>query len=71
MTENDTYYSLFFKKFEEKLKAHAKGMALDLGQGKAESYGDYKYSCGIIAGLNQSLNVLDDVLREIKEEEET
>lgn len=35
--------------------------------GKAESYEDYRYLVGISRGLKKSLQVLDDVLKELQE----
>jgi predicted secreted protein len=58
-----------FQEFEKAIKEAARKQAFELAHGNAETYSDYQRQCGVIAGLNMSLDVLEETFRNMVERE--
>lgn len=56
----------FYTKYRSMLMQKAKERSIEIAHGQSETYADYKHDCGTIAGLNEALIMLDDLLQEYK-----
>lgn len=51
------------KAFEHRIKGKISDMSEYLASGKCSTFDDYKRRTGMIAGLDESLNILDDIIK--------
>lgn len=58
-----------YQEFDKSIKEAARKLANELAHGNAETYSDYQRTCGVIAGLNLALDVLDETFRNMLERE--
>lgn len=63
LTETD-----FFTNCKKALAEAAKNHSTALAYGSAETFADYRHTCGIIKGLDSALTVMEEVLKEMSKE---
>ncbi len=61
--------SNLFQEFEKAIKDAARSQAMEIAHGNAETYSDYQKQCGVIAGLNMSLYILEQTFNKLREKE--
>lgn len=55
--------------FAKKLKARMNELGVQIAQGKMPTFEQYKYHCGIVAGLNEALEAIGDTMKELQKAE--
>jgi hypothetical protein len=59
----------FLERVKTKILNEAKLHALELGYGEVSSMEEYKNRCGVIKGLDKALDLVEQVVEEIRKEE--
>lgn len=66
--EDNELGSDFYTNCRAALREAAKLQSQQIAYGAAESYSDYKYACGIVKGLDTSLTIIEEILKQMSKE---
>lgn len=58
-------YQWFYSEIERRVLADKTTKALDLAQGAAADFADYRYGCGVLAGLDLALEIAGEIKKEL------
>jgi len=53
----------FFESFIFRVRQAAKHRMMGLAEGGADNYSEYKYVCGVIAGLDQAERIFEELVQ--------
>lgn len=59
------YSHIVLKKLDERLREDKQEIINRLATGLLSTFEDYKYQCGYLNGVNQSINLLQEIATEV------
>lgn len=59
----------FLSRIRKELTAEQVSIGTDLARGSASSFDSYKEQVGMVKGIDQALNIIDDSIKKLNEED--
>lgn len=58
-------YHYFSEELQSRVLKDKIEKSMELGEGLAADFSDYRYACGVIAGMNLALDFAEDIKKEL------